>query len=116
MSDRNYSERIGFASYTYTDRETNTDFNSPFPVAVFGIRNELLGVGTVIGSITDDEWDEMPIISIQDKEETVEILGAECWWSCPLDNEMVELLATDNMAKSIVRATTYVQLLDSRKH
>lgn len=116
MNERNYSEQTGFASYTYTDRETGADFTSPFPVAVFGIKNELLGVGTVIGSITDDDWDAMPVIAIQDKEETIEILGAECWWSCPLDNEMVELLATDNMAKSMVRATTYVQLLDSRQY
>lgn len=116
MSYRDFSKQPGFGPYTYEDRETGESMTSPFPAAVVGVDDEVLGVGRVIGAITDDDWDGMPVIAIEDTTAeggTVEILGIECFWTPGMDAEIAEVLSRDKASEHIVRASVYVQMLEA---
>lgn len=119
MSERDFSNRTDFGPYIHTDRKTGEVFESPFPAAVLGIRNELLGAGKVIGSIDYDEFGGMPVIAIEDAGSptgVVEILGVECWWSAGVDDEMAEVLAGEKAGQTIVSASVYVQTLEAENN
>lgn len=60
--------------YEHTNRDTGEHFSAPFPVAVFGIREEFFGVGLVIGNIEDN-----PVIEVQDRDtgEPAYVMGYE---------------------------------------
>lgn len=113
MSGRNFSDESGFLPFEYFDRDTGTNLVSPFPVGVLGIHDENLGVGILIGAVTNEDWDDMPVIVVQDGEQAVEILGAECYWASPVDDEVVSILSRNDIAHNMMRATTYVQMLDA---
>ena|SRR5581483_2912641 len=106
-----FSKQPNFIAYTYTDKDTGQTYTSPFEVFVMGVRAEILGIGMLIGALQNDEVGELPVISIDDQGEVVELLGPECRWKTPVDETIHKLLATDSAAQATVRATTYVQYL-----
>lgn len=109
MSERCFSTSEAFKPCRFIDPDTGEIQESPFTVAVLGLQNELLGVGTVIGALDGGKWDEMPVISIEDKDGFVELLGDECWWSCPVDEETTRLLASRGAGVLMVSASTYLE-------
>lgn len=116
MNARNFSEQPGFGPYIYTDRDLEEAWTSPFPTAVIGINDELLGVGQVIGAITDEDWDDMPVIQLDDPKSPtgkVEILGVECWWTPGLEDELVDVIASKAAGRTIMEASVYVQMLEA---
>ena len=110
--ERDYSKRDSFEPYSYTDEDGIT-YVSPFIVAVFGIHSELLGTGNMIGR-TRDVLGGNPVIELDDPTSpmgSVEILGAECWWSpiSPDTNEIPEMLAS--VPEAIIPASVYLKTL-----
>lgn len=110
---RDFSSRGNFSPYQHTSNDKSAVYQSPFPVTVLGIRNELLGAGKLIGCLENEDGDEMPIVSIEDPTSPtgeVELEGVECWWA-PIDDEISGLLATDEAGRQILPATQYIRTL-----
>jgi hypothetical protein len=106
------NEDTSVDDYEYTDRDTGEVYTTPFPVVVFTIENELLGVGLVVGEI---EWGEdcMPVIEVDDADAPsgkVHLLGAECWWA-PAAADVTDILSSKGMDQ-LVGAFAYSQKLD----
>ena len=113
---RDFSQRPGFGPYSYEERETQHTYTSPFPVAVIGIDDEVLGVGQLLGATSDGGWDQMPVIAIEDDQApggVMEILGVECWWTPQVDDELTAVLAQGEIGRNIVRVSAYVKKLDA---
>jgi len=110
---REFDRKKGFQEvYQYTDADDET-FESPFPVAVLGIKGQILGLGKVIGSFGQGELAE-PVVAIQDekaKRGHVLLLGSECYWT-PLDEEIVDAWSANNMHKVMWPASLYASSLD----
>lgn len=84
-------------SYTHTDRDSDSTeiFVSPFAVSVFGIHKEFFGVGQVIGAIDDN-----PVIEVIDIEDGNPycVMGYESWWKCPVPSEIIDGIASGELA------------------
>ena len=90
----------------HTDRETGVTYTSPFPVAVFGIQEQFLGVGRVVGEIDDN-----PLIEVQDcnSGDPYYVMGYESWWTCPVPDEIVEGISSGRLATHSVAAYRQAQ-------
>lgn len=110
--DRDFSRAKSFSPYVHTTEDGDI-YDSPFPVTVVGINDELLGVGKLIGGLGTGE-DAMPVIAVQDKQAEngqVELLGVECWWT-PLEDEFAAALATERGGRAITPVAWYLRSLD----
>lgn len=104
-----YREQPSFSS-DYVSEYFDHKPRNPFPASVTGIFKDgpFLGVGTVIGCVEDG----MPVIEIQDEDGgSYQVLGVECWWTTPVPEEMIDMIACGGLAVSSVR--TYLQQLEA---
>jgi hypothetical protein len=108
MTSKPFTTHGRLEQFVHVDAATQDVFVSPFAVAVTGLHNEQLGVGRVIGRLPD-AWGGMPIVEIQDGDSAYEVLGAECRWRCPVDDAVIDRIAS---RQDIMRASAYVALLE----
>ena len=110
MTAKPFSTHGRLERFVHVDATTQEVFVSPFAVALTGLKNEQLGVGRVIGKLSD-AWGGMPIVEIQDGDDAYEVLGTECRWTCPVDDDVIDRIARS--PQDIMRASAYVALLEA---
>jgi len=95
--------------YEYRDKDTNKTFVAPFPVAFFGIHEEILGVGIIVGNIDDN-----PVIDVQDVEDgkTYTVMGYESWWT-PVTEGIVDVHALNEDKIAVDSVAAYKTRLDA---
>ena len=97
--------------WEYLPAENDESITTPFTAFVFTIDNDPLGVGTVIGRLSDKE-DIHPVIEIDDPKAPtgkVHLLGSECWWG--VVDTAVNSITPEGMQR-VQSAYEYVQRLD----
>lgn len=118
LMERDFSQRESFEPFSYADEKTGAVYASPFAVVVLGIKNQLLGTGSLVGQ-TRDVFDGSPVIALDDKSApggSVEILGIECWWT-PIDDSEICMNLIQKLAineSKIMSASDYVKVLDDQ--
>ncbi len=110
MTSKPFTTHGRLEQFVHVDAATKDVFVSPFAVAITGLKNEQLGVGRVLGRLPDT-WGGMPIVEIQDGDSVYEVLGTECRWQCPVDDDAVDRIARS--PQDIMRASAYVALLEA---
>ncbi|HSX43770.1 MAG TPA: hypothetical protein VLE69_00515 [Candidatus Saccharimonadales bacterium] len=113
MSVRNFTSHETFGPYTHISDDTGETLISPFPVAAIGVNREILGMGILVGGITDEIKGRRPVIAIQDEGQVVELLGDnECDWMCTIDEDVLMLLSLVKVQRRMMRASRYLESLE----
>ncbi len=101
------------AEYTHTEPGGET-FTAPFDTVVFGVAEEFLGMGEVVGSVELD-WGPNPVIEVVDINdgEAYTLLGAECWWCTPIPEDITTAMGDGKLVVESVRG--YIQRMRDRE-